>query len=171
VILAGGVNRQDASSACNRFEYEWGFERYPCKARASNAEMTACFISASKTADERLNKTYNHIRVVLFADEQRDLQAAQRLWLKFRDANCSAERNLYGGAAQRQRSILLASTRIFDSAQVTLKQCTVGVWRNSGSLSSETGCPAGVLSVITFHEKAGRSQVDSDFISFSRFFF
>lgn len=71
----------------------------PCKSPASNAEMTACFISASKTADERLNKTYNRIREVLSADEQRDLQAAQRLWLGFRDANCSAERNLYAGGS------------------------------------------------------------------------
>jgi uncharacterized protein YecT (DUF1311 family) len=71
----------------------------PCKAPASNAEMTACFISASKTADERLNKICNRIREVLSADEQRDLQAAQRLWLEFRDANCSAERNLYAGGS------------------------------------------------------------------------
>lgn len=71
----------------------------PCKAPASNAEMTACFVSASKAADERLNKIYSRIREVLSADEQRDLQAAQRLWLKFRDANCAAERNLYAGGS------------------------------------------------------------------------
>jgi hypothetical protein len=36
------------------------------------------------------------------ADEQNDLQAAQRLWLKFRDTNSSAERNLYaGGSSER----------------------------------------------------------------------
>lgn len=71
----------------------------PCNTPASNADVTVCFISASKTADERLNKIYSRIREVLSADEQRDLQAAQRLWLKFRDANCSAERNLYAGGS------------------------------------------------------------------------
>ncbi|HET7206203.1 MAG TPA: lysozyme inhibitor LprI family protein [Terriglobales bacterium] len=71
----------------------------PCKAPASSAEMTVCFISASKVADERLNKIYAQIREVLSADGQRDLQAAQRLWLKFRDANCSAEKNLYAGGS------------------------------------------------------------------------
>jgi uncharacterized protein YecT (DUF1311 family) len=71
----------------------------PCQAPASNAEMTACFISASKTADERLNKIYIRVREVLSSDEQKDLQAAERLWLKFRDANCSAERNLYAGGS------------------------------------------------------------------------
>jgi len=33
------------------------------------------------------------------ADEQKDLQAAQHLWLNFRDANCSAERTLYAGGS------------------------------------------------------------------------
>src|ERR1017187_3566302 len=47
------------------------------------------------------------------------------------------------GAAQCQRSMLLASKRILGSAQVTSKPCTVGVWRNSGSQSSESGCPVG----------------------------
>jgi|SRR5690348_7360696 uncharacterized protein YecT (DUF1311 family) len=71
----------------------------PCQPPASNAEMTSCFIQASKAADERLNKTYSQIREVLSPGEQRDLQSAQRLWLKFRDTNCSAERNLYGGGS------------------------------------------------------------------------
>jgi uncharacterized protein YecT (DUF1311 family) len=39
------------------------------------------------------------IREALSADEQRDLQSAQRLWLKFRDSNCQAERNLYAGGS------------------------------------------------------------------------
>jgi uncharacterized protein YecT (DUF1311 family) len=71
----------------------------PCQGSASNAEITSCFISASKTADERLNKVYCRIREVLSADEQRDLRSAQRLWLRFRDANCQAERNLYAGGS------------------------------------------------------------------------
>jgi uncharacterized protein YecT (DUF1311 family) len=71
----------------------------PCKAPASNAEMTACFVSVSKTAEERLNRIYNRIREVLSPDEQRDLQAGQHSWADFRDANCSAERNLYAGGS------------------------------------------------------------------------
>jgi uncharacterized protein YecT (DUF1311 family) len=71
----------------------------PCQTPASNAETTACFIQKSKTADEQLNNTYERIREALSPDEQKDLQAAQRLWLTFRDANCSAERNLYAGGS------------------------------------------------------------------------
>ncbi len=51
----------------------------PCQKPASNAEITLCFISASKTADERLNKLYGRIREVLSADEQRDLQSGSTL--------------------------------------------------------------------------------------------
>lgn len=71
----------------------------PCRGPASNAETTACFISASKTADEQFNKVYVRIREVLSTDEQSDLQAAQCQWLKCCDANCSAERNLYAGGS------------------------------------------------------------------------
>ena len=39
---------------------------------------------------------------MLGPDEQKDLQSAQRLWLKFRDANCAAERHLYEGGSAAQ---------------------------------------------------------------------
>lgn len=71
----------------------------PCREPASNSETTVCFISASKAADEKLNKTYQLIRAVLSSDEQKDLREAQHVWLKFRDATCSAERNLYAGGS------------------------------------------------------------------------
>jgi uncharacterized protein YecT (DUF1311 family) len=71
----------------------------PCQAPASKVEITSCFISASKTADERLNRVYGRIREALSVDEQRDLRSAQRLWLMFRNANCQAERNLYAGGS------------------------------------------------------------------------
>ena len=47
-------------------------------------------------AYKQLNEIYARVRQVLSPDEQEQLQEAQRLWLKFRDANCTAERSLYG---------------------------------------------------------------------------
>jgi uncharacterized protein YecT (DUF1311 family) len=70
----------------------------PCRDAGSNAEETQCFVTASHTADKQLNETYARVRQVLSPDEQEQLQEAQRLWLKFRDANCTAERSLYGAA-------------------------------------------------------------------------
>jgi uncharacterized protein YecT (DUF1311 family) len=69
----------------------------PCRDAGSNTEVTQCFITASHTADKQLNETYVRIGQVLSPDEQEQLKEAQRLWVKFRDANCTAERSLYGG--------------------------------------------------------------------------
>jgi uncharacterized protein YecT (DUF1311 family) len=69
----------------------------PCRDAGSNAEETQCFVTASHAADKQLNETYARVRRVVSPDEQEQLQEAQRLWLKFRDANCTAERSLYGG--------------------------------------------------------------------------
>jgi uncharacterized protein YecT (DUF1311 family) len=99
----------------------------PCQASASNAEITSCFISASKTADERLNKVYGRIREVLSADEQRDLRAAQRLWLKFRDANCQAERNLYAGGSAAP--MIYAACMEADTRQRTSDLKAMYSWR------------------------------------------
>jgi uncharacterized protein YecT (DUF1311 family) len=58
--------------------------------------VTQCFITASRAADKQLNEAYARVREVMTPDEQKQLQEVQRLWLKFRDANCTAERSLYG---------------------------------------------------------------------------
>jgi uncharacterized protein YecT (DUF1311 family) len=52
---------------------------------------------ARDTADVTLNSIYNRIRKSLDATDVQHLQAAQRLWIQYRDANCSAERSLYAG--------------------------------------------------------------------------
>ena len=99
----------------------------PCRSPASNAEETLCFITASKAADKQMNQTYTRVRQVLSPDEQQDLQQAQRLWLKFRDANCSAERNLYGqgtASAMVHAACLEAETR-----QRTAELKTMYGWR------------------------------------------
>jgi len=44
-----------------------------------------------------MNSVYNKIRERLDATRVQRLQAAQRLWIQYRDANCSAERDLYAG--------------------------------------------------------------------------
>jgi uncharacterized protein YecT (DUF1311 family) len=99
----------------------------PCKAPASNAEETQCFITASKVADEQLNQTYARVRQVLSPDEQKDLQQAQLLWLKFRDANCSAERNLYGPGTAAP--MVYAACLEADTRQRTAELKTMYGWR------------------------------------------
>jgi uncharacterized protein YecT (DUF1311 family) len=99
----------------------------PCHSPAPNTEQTQCFITASKAADNQLNQTYARVRQVLSPDEQGDLQQAQRLWLEFRDANCSAERNLYGSGTAAP--MVYAACLEADTRQRTAELKTMYGWR------------------------------------------
>ncbi len=70
----------------------------PCQT-GPNSEQTQCFITEAQAADRELNLVYNKIRKILSPVDQSKLQTAQRLWVQFRDANCAAERELYGGGS------------------------------------------------------------------------
>jgi uncharacterized protein YecT (DUF1311 family) len=69
----------------------------PCREPASGAETTQCFSHAYASADKELNLVYGRIHGKLAPTEVNQLQAAQRLWIQYRDANCSAERDIYLG--------------------------------------------------------------------------
>ncbi len=73
----------------------------PCQIAGPMSEKTACFISASQKADAELNHVYQVVLTVVEGTELKDLRSTQRLWIQFRDSNCSAERELYyaGSAA------------------------------------------------------------------------
>ncbi len=68
----------------------------PCQNVASNANETQCFITASEAANNKLNHLYTRISKILGAAERDQLITAERLWIKYRDVNCIAERSLYG---------------------------------------------------------------------------
>lgn len=99
----------------------------PCRDAASGAEETQCFVTASQVADKQLNDTYARVRQVLSSDEQEQLQEAQRLWLKFRDANCTAERNLYGKGTAAP--MVYAACITADTQQRTSELNTMYGWR------------------------------------------
>jgi uncharacterized protein YecT (DUF1311 family) len=69
----------------------------PCRNVAVTIAMENCFDKAYKAADSGLNQTYNQISKVLQPDDLERLKAAQRLWIQFRDATCTAESDLYSG--------------------------------------------------------------------------
>jgi len=71
----------------------------PCQERASGAEETACFYAAYNKSDGELNQFYRRVQTVVNGEELTKLKAAQRLWIQFRDANCSAEFELYSGGS------------------------------------------------------------------------
>jgi len=72
----------------------------PCKDAVVTQDIENCFDKAYRAADRDLNQTYGQISKVLKPDELQQLKVAQRLWIQFRDATCTAESDLYlGGTA------------------------------------------------------------------------
>lgn len=69
----------------------------PCRNVVTTVEMANCFSAALEKSDAGLNKLYQRVQTVVDGDELTKLKAAQRLWMQFRDANCDAEYELYGG--------------------------------------------------------------------------
>ena len=69
----------------------------PCAGVVVTSDLVQCLIKAGEVADAKLNTAYKGIRGKLAGTELKQLVATQRLWIQYRDANCAAERELYGG--------------------------------------------------------------------------
>lgn len=54
----------------------------------TQGEITACAEREARAADGRLNRAYEDLLRYLDASQTRRLQAAQRAWLAYRDADC-----------------------------------------------------------------------------------
>ncbi len=86
--------------AGNCFSQHMNAKDAPCQNVGSGADETACFAATAKKSDAELNELYRRVLTVVDGDELVKLEAAQRLWMRFRDANCDAEHELYlGGSA------------------------------------------------------------------------
>jgi uncharacterized protein YecT (DUF1311 family) len=74
----------------------------PCASVVVTADLANCLAKARDTADAELNAVYRAIHGKLDGADAQRLVAAQRLWVQYRDANCTAERELYtvGTAAE-----------------------------------------------------------------------
>ena len=69
----------------------------PCNKPSSNAEETQCFYRAYRAADKDLNQLYAQVIKAVEPEDQQRLRDAQRLWIQYRDATCTAEKALYEG--------------------------------------------------------------------------
>ena len=68
----------------------------PCAQVVITADLVECLAKARDVADTQLNSIYKNVQTRLDASEADHLNSAQRLWVQYRDANCLAERELYG---------------------------------------------------------------------------
>jgi uncharacterized protein YecT (DUF1311 family) len=86
----------------------------PCASPSTTADLVSCLEKARVSADAEMNSQYQKTKARLDAKEVEQLIATQRLWIKYRDANCSAERSLYvpgSGAPPAYIGCLEAMTR------------------------------------------------------------
>jgi len=77
------------------------------------ANMLDCIGSEIKQQDARLNQNYNAAMQALEHPQQTHLRDAQRLWIKFRDTDCSLLGSLTGGTVDglNQASCFLDMTQ------------------------------------------------------------
>jgi len=78
----------------------------PCRNSVVTTDLAQCLDQAARSAEGDLNETYQTISKYLTVDERPALVAAERLWLRYREASCSAERSLYGGGTAQGPAFL-----------------------------------------------------------------
>ncbi|CAM3054793.1 lysozyme inhibitor LprI family protein [Pseudomonas fluorescens] len=63
----------------------------------TTADMVSCNAKEAKVQDERLNRAYKTALAAQEGARKQQLQDVQRLWIKYRDANCSFAGSATGG--------------------------------------------------------------------------
>jgi uncharacterized protein YecT (DUF1311 family) len=79
----------------------------PCRQAMVTVDAHNCFADAQQKADVGLNAIYKRVQTVLQGGELEKLRQAQRLWIRFRDANCQAEEVLYDSGTGGPKKKLL----------------------------------------------------------------
>ena len=68
-----------------------------CPNAMTTSDMVQCFSKAKDSSNVALAAIYDELLKKLEGDDAERLKAVQRFWTQYRDANCSAERELYEG--------------------------------------------------------------------------
>ncbi|HEX5234180.1 MAG TPA: lysozyme inhibitor LprI family protein [Silvibacterium sp.] len=69
----------------------------PCRKVVITADLANCLWTKWHSEDKELNAYYQSVSQHLHGDELTDLRDAENTWISFRQANCKAEKSLYGG--------------------------------------------------------------------------
>jgi uncharacterized protein YecT (DUF1311 family) len=82
------------------------------KSGGVTSEMLNCIAAETKIQDARLNSNYKQVMGSLSPARKKQLLAAQRLWIQYRDANCGFYADPDGGtsAAVRASDCFLRTT-------------------------------------------------------------
>ncbi|KTB61555.1 lysozyme inhibitor LprI family protein [Pseudomonas allii] len=67
----------------------------------TTADMVTCNANEAKVQDARLNRAYKTALAAQEGPRKQQLQDVQRLWIKYRDANCAFAGSATGGSIDR----------------------------------------------------------------------
>jgi uncharacterized protein YecT (DUF1311 family) len=80
------------------------FDKCITKASAVDPAVLECIGNEHEVQDRRLNSSYKALMTKLSAPRKKQLQEAQRLWLKYVEANCDFYYDSNGGTSARMMS-------------------------------------------------------------------
>jgi uncharacterized protein YecT (DUF1311 family) len=82
-------------------EYSRGFDACMDRTGGATLPMVKCISAETQHQDNRLNRIYKELMATLSPQRKQELRDAQRLWIKYRDANCAFYFDPDGGTMVR----------------------------------------------------------------------
>jgi uncharacterized protein YecT (DUF1311 family) len=84
----------------------------------TTADMVSCNANETKVQDKRLNNAYKTALAAQEGARKQQLRDVQRLWIKYRDANCAFAGSATGGSIDRVNG----SACVLDMTQVRAQE-------------------------------------------------
>lgn len=104
VLIALSLIFQIPSAFAENIKLSAAFDKCIAKAGAVDPAVLECIGNEHEVQDRRLNANYKALMAKLESPRKKQLQEAQRLWLKYVDANCDFYYDPNGGTSARMMS-------------------------------------------------------------------
>lgn len=104
VLIALSLIFQIPSAFAENIKLSAAFDKCIAKAGAVDPAVLECIGNEHEVQDRRLNANYKTLMAKLESPRKKQLQEAQRLWLKYVDANCDFYYDPNGGTSARMMS-------------------------------------------------------------------
>lgn len=96
-IFAAATAMLMVSNVLASEEYSPKFKSCVQASQGTTDALSDCYSAEIKAQDSRLNSNYKKTMSVLANQQKQKLQNTQRIWIKFRDADCGMYYSLTGG--------------------------------------------------------------------------
>ena len=96
-LLASAITLFSLGAGATENSYSEAYGECMDASNGVTLNMLDCIDSELKRQDARLTQSYKAAMQGLTTEQQRQLRDAQRLWIKFRDADCALLSDLTGG--------------------------------------------------------------------------